>query len=522
MRPTTDLFDLIRSMSETERQLFVRSVQKKGSQEAVLVRLFDAIARMPEYDEAALIASQDHEPVRRGFASYKHHLYNMVLRFVTMQDADTPLAVLMTTIQSVEGLIDRGLYQQAWRLCKRAALDAQQIDAFDIQWRLLQQERNIVMIRQERHYSDETMADALARIDADIALIEACTQQVNALRRIQRLLTTLTKSAASDPNDSLTLALTKAFGKENPSSADCHSLTAAMLWHHVHILYYGKVNRAPDVVHVHASQLLEMLTRSPQIACAFSMHLMRAAATFATASTWIGDLDGVRKAVDILQKAPERFGFKRTAAMHTLALQSYTYQAVVRDEALDFENIDEFLRECLGALEEFAAFGRRLFADELRVYVAKMALVTQRYDVVQAVAHEVLRHKSPSPSATRTFMRQCTCIMALLGNDADAVDAIATSALRNAKADKLLPALASFFRTAQKYVYELDRTARRNLLQRHLETVQAALDTQNTHDALSDSTAPHVVWTLAVLADAPFIDTYCAAMRNASAREQAQ
>jgi hypothetical protein len=523
MRPTTDLFDLIRSMSDTERQLFVRSVNKKGADEAVLVRLFDAIARMPEYDEASLLASIDHEPLQRGFAAYKHYLYAMVVRFVAAQEADRPLPALLQTVQQVEALVDRGLYHQAWRHIKRAMPDAERIDAFDVLWRLLQQERNIVMIRQERHFSDEPMHDAVERIDGAIDSIEHRWQQVNALRTIQRKLTAGQQLSLDGEPIPLHQALADTFHTECPTIDALSSTTARMLWHHVHILFYGKVDRRPDVVHRHASELLTMLEGDASIASAFSMHLMRAAATFATASTWVGDMDGVRRAIDMLRHGPERFGFRRTAAMQTLTLQSYTYQAVLRDETLDFDNIDGFLHECLTALDRFAELGRRQFADELRTYVAKIALLTNRLPVVHKVAAEVLRHKSPSTPGARSLMRQIVCVASLLVDDADAVESIATTALRAAKTEPLNPALQSFFKTVLKYIEEPNRSTQQSILQQHLDRTRSIVAQQNHYDASADITAPHIIWATSVVQRQSMLDTYRAAMKmamSANAPEQ--
>lgn len=523
MRPTTDLFDLVHSMSESERQIFARTIRQRGTEDAIIVRLFDAMARMSEYDEQALIDAIDHEPLRRGFASYKHHLYATVLRFVAAQDAELPLPSLLITSQNVEALVDRGLYHQAWRQLKRAIADATQIDAFDVHWRLLQQERNIVMIRQERHFTDESMADALGRIDASIEHLDLRLQQVNALRRVQRLLTTMPRDAAPSPHVHLHELLAQAMGPADAQYSSCNSTTARMLWHHVHILYYGKVERNPDVVYSHAVQLLDMLEETTQVAQAFAMHLMRAAATFATASTWVGNMDGVRRAIDVLRNAPERYAFRRTAAMQTLTLQGYTYQAVLLDETLDFEHIDAFLEECQHALALFAPSGRRQFADELRLYVAKLALITHRLPVVHAAAAEILRHKSPSTAPMRIFMRQVTCIAALLVQDYDSVESIASSALRNAKAESTPPVLVSFFRTSIRYCSELDTSQRKVLLESHLQSSFEAINDEHPHDVESERKAPHIVWARSVLDGRSFVDAYCDIMRpEAQPSAQAQ
>ena len=54
MRGKQDLFDLIQTMSRSEKRYFTLDAQKSGRDEARYWQLFRAINRMREYDEEGL------------------------------------------------------------------------------------------------------------------------------------------------------------------------------------------------------------------------------------------------------------------------------------------------------------------------------------------------------------------------------------------------------------------------------------------------------------------------------------
>jgi len=521
MRPSTDLFDLIHRMSDTEKQLFVRTVRQKSTDESVSIRLFDAIANQEVYNEASIVAGIDHAPLQRRFAQYKHHLYGLVLRFLTDRENEQPLSALLVSLQQSEMLVDRGLFQQAWRIVARAQEVALNIDACDVCWRALQQERNIVLIRQSQHFTNETTSEALIRIDASLQHVETVIAQLNSLRCIQRSLTVLTPSESDPTSSSSPVSVDSILG---PSLQDKHamlSVTASLLWHHIHILYFTKVDRNPRRVHDFATELMALLAHDKTIAQAFSVHLMRAAATFATACIWVEDFKGLQHAINTLRNGPEIYSFKRTAVIDALKLQSYTYEAAMRVETVHFANIHGFLEECIHALNRFAALGRQNFADELRIYVACLALLNNRFDLLHMVAADVLKPKSSSISSHKSYMRQVECITYLMDEQEDRVEALVASALRAAKRDPPPIPLLEFYKMAGQYVSEVDADKRRAMLDKHIDFSDAFADTLHPNDASSERVAPHLVWARAALSGKPLHAVYSqlvAAERAASAQ----
>ena len=81
MMITDDLFQLIKSLKQTEKRYFkiFASIHVKGEQNNY-VKLFDAIDRQQEYDEKALLENLHGETFVKQFAVTKNYLYKLKLK----------------------------------------------------------------------------------------------------------------------------------------------------------------------------------------------------------------------------------------------------------------------------------------------------------------------------------------------------------------------------------------------------------------------------------------------------------
>lgn len=75
---TSKLYELIHSMSGVERRYFQQSI--RGGKESKSVKLFLAILKQTEYEEAPLIKKFGYTKNPNGFAVAKNHLYKLILK----------------------------------------------------------------------------------------------------------------------------------------------------------------------------------------------------------------------------------------------------------------------------------------------------------------------------------------------------------------------------------------------------------------------------------------------------------
>ena len=118
--PSTDLFDLIKSLSKAEKRQFKLYTARRGnSGKSKYLMLFEALDRMERYDEEKLLQQN---PMLRGsdLKSIKPYLYELIIQSLrtTLKDR-SPAAEMRYQLDKGMILIERGLYGQASHLLEK-------------------------------------------------------------------------------------------------------------------------------------------------------------------------------------------------------------------------------------------------------------------------------------------------------------------------------------------------------------------------------------------------------------------
>ncbi len=124
MAYSTDLFDLIQSMSKSEKRYFklFSSIQSGNK---VYIALFNALSKQVQYDEEKLRKQLK----IKAFATVKNYLYNLILRSLRSQQLHQNISLqLKDMLKDLEILYQKGLYQQCSRLLTRARKIAKQYE----------------------------------------------------------------------------------------------------------------------------------------------------------------------------------------------------------------------------------------------------------------------------------------------------------------------------------------------------------------------------------------------------------
>ena len=79
MKPSHELFRLIRSLSKSEKRFF-KLMSSLQSGEKNYIKLFDAIEKQAEYDEEAIKVQFKTETFIKHLPSEKNHLYKLILQ----------------------------------------------------------------------------------------------------------------------------------------------------------------------------------------------------------------------------------------------------------------------------------------------------------------------------------------------------------------------------------------------------------------------------------------------------------
>ncbi len=118
MRPSDNLFDLIKSLNPSEKRHFKLYAQRHiVGEENNYLKLFETIDKQDEYDEEALKKKFRLEKFVQQIHVAKNYLYNLILKSLNeYHTVDSANIQLRELLNSSEILFDKGLYKQASKI----------------------------------------------------------------------------------------------------------------------------------------------------------------------------------------------------------------------------------------------------------------------------------------------------------------------------------------------------------------------------------------------------------------------
>lgn len=120
MKPSNELFDLIKSLTKSEKRFFKLSSSIQSGEKNYF-KLFDYIDSQSTYDEKKLKEHFEKERFIKHLPSEKNHLYKLILKslrqFYGEQSASS---ILKQEIKNIELLYNKALHKEATKFLKRA------------------------------------------------------------------------------------------------------------------------------------------------------------------------------------------------------------------------------------------------------------------------------------------------------------------------------------------------------------------------------------------------------------------
>src|SRR6478735_7104502 len=119
-RSTDALFQLIKSLEKSEKRNFKLYVKRNsGGEDLKIVQLFDALDKMDEYDEEALLR-KNRSISKQQLSNIKAHLYRKILTSLRLiKDTDNVDIQLHEQMDHARILYNKGLYHQSLRMLDR-------------------------------------------------------------------------------------------------------------------------------------------------------------------------------------------------------------------------------------------------------------------------------------------------------------------------------------------------------------------------------------------------------------------
>ena len=117
----TFVFTLIKSMQKSDKRAFKLYINRSGNREGMkVVKLFDALDKMPEYDEDTLLMKVP-EISKSQLSNAKSHLYRQILSsFRVIQTPHNVDMQIRELLDYTRILYNKGLYQQCLKTLEKA------------------------------------------------------------------------------------------------------------------------------------------------------------------------------------------------------------------------------------------------------------------------------------------------------------------------------------------------------------------------------------------------------------------
>jgi hypothetical protein len=152
-KPSDSIFRLIKSMTRTEKRYFKRFSSMHTSGENKYILIFDAINKMKEYNEEALIKKFKGESFVTNFSEIKKYLIAQVLKALRNYHGQSdPFIQLQEILLEIKLLARKGIFDACLSSIKRARKLATKYEAFDVLMELDTQQLNLALSTNDRKY----------------------------------------------------------------------------------------------------------------------------------------------------------------------------------------------------------------------------------------------------------------------------------------------------------------------------------------------------------------------------------
>ncbi len=169
MKPSADLYDLIKSLTKSEKRFF-KLVSSLQQGEKNYLKVFEFIDKQSKYSEEDLKQHFEGMGFIKHLPSEKNHLYKLLMKSLRQYHADTTVSgLLKQELKNIEILYKKALYRECNRFLIKAKKMAVDYEKFYYLFELLSWEKTLL---EEAYESGEFTKDIDALIKEEQEVIE--------------------------------------------------------------------------------------------------------------------------------------------------------------------------------------------------------------------------------------------------------------------------------------------------------------------------------------------------------------
>ena len=265
------LFDLIKSLTKTEKRHFRLFVNRSGNTEEVkFIKLFDAMEAMKAYDDVAILKRVP-SIKKVQFSNQKAHLYRQILASLRHYHIGQNIDIqLRENLDHAKVLYNKGFYKQALKMLDKTKSLARDNKQFTISLEVMEFEKLI-----ESQYitrSIENRAESLTQeVQETTKIIKAGHQLSNLTLNLYSLF--LKNGYARSEKD---FEEVQAYFKANMPDVNPDDLSFyEQLYYHQSHVWYNKIIQNFPNVYRHAQAWVELFKAHPDMAEKQPVHIIK-------------------------------------------------------------------------------------------------------------------------------------------------------------------------------------------------------------------------------------------------------
>lgn len=258
--PSDDLFQLIQSLNKPEKRYFKLYAARHALKgENQYLRLFNAIERQKEYDEAQLRKKFPEEAFTRQLHVAKNYLYSIILASLRSYNERRAEDQFYTQLRNAQLLFDKGLYQQSEKAFAKAKGAAAEHERF---LQLLEVYRWEHQIAHSRNDFVKLEAYVARGLQEEFELLDKYRNFLEFQALNDSVFIPYWKKGAVR-SESEKAALDQLFEQPQFSSADhARSFNARYFYHNARFSYH-LFRDEPERSYEHVTQLVQMFETRP-------------------------------------------------------------------------------------------------------------------------------------------------------------------------------------------------------------------------------------------------------------------
>lgn len=350
MKPSTELYDLIKSLGKSEKRFFKLSSSLQAGDKNYL-KIFDAIDKQSQYNEEAIKSEFAGHTFVKHFPSEKNHLYKLILKSLRAYHSDNSISsILKQELKNVEILYKKALYKECNKFLARAKKLAEEHEKFYFMFECITWEKQLL----EEAYE-------AGKFDKDLdQLVEEEEQVIAKLRNLAEYQVLYSK--VNDVFRRNGFARNEEQKKTVAEVAEYHLIkgkNTALSSRAASICYYVQglchvTNREYNLAFQKFTKVQKILDNNPKIKKDLSNRYVRTMSHLLFSYLDNKDYKNALKEIEAMRTLPKQPGFDSEDVKVQIFTSTYTAELLIWDAQGKFDKAIELVEPIEKGLESFA------------------------------------------------------------------------------------------------------------------------------------------------------------------------